>query len=188
MEFFGYRARGIWIGCYLPLELWTPGSSGELGKLPEYIKQVSDAVAAQQLMVSMSPFISDLAGGDPTATQTSFLALLSDAKVNIVALQDGVGARGLTAAHVARQIPFYRAMKSACQNRCEVWANVESFSADFKTPAPWDRFRAQMLGVIAETPQQITFEYSHFWMESGPGGAKAKALHDAYAQWRMNTP
>jgi hypothetical protein len=184
VDFAGHAA---WAGCYLSLELWTPGSAAELGQLPRYVTELSKyAKQKGAFVVSMSPFVSDVAKDDGAATKTAFGAMFSSASVDIVALQDGAGARGLSVQQLGANVPYYRAMLDACKGKCAVWANVESFNADFTTAASWTRFLAQMQTLAPLVPDQISYEYTHYLMPSGPGGASATALHSAYAGWLRN--
>jgi len=43
-----------------------------------------------------------------------------------------------------------------------------------------------MQTLAALIPNQITYEYTHFMMPSGPGGSAAAALHNSYANWLRN--
>jgi hypothetical protein len=173
-----------WAGCYLSVELWTPGSAGQLGQLPRYASEVSQYVKQKgAFAVSISPFISDSAKDDGVATRTAFSALLAGASIDIVALQDGVGARGLSITQLSANLPYYRAMLDACQNHCEVWANVESFASNSMNAATWERFLAQMQTLAPLVPNQISYEYTHYLMPSGPGGTTATALNTAYRAW-----
>jgi hypothetical protein len=173
-----------WAGCYLSVELWTPGSAGQLGQLPRYASEVSQYVKQKgAFAVSISPFISDSATDDGVATRIAFSALLAVGSIDIAALQDGVGARGLATTQLSANLPYYRAMLDACQNHCEVWANVESFASNSMNAATWERFLAQMQTLAPLVPNQITYEYTHYLMPSGPGGATATALNTAYRAW-----
>jgi hypothetical protein len=180
-----------WVGCYLSLELWTPGTEAPLGELPRYVKEVSEYVKHKRpsCLVSMSPFVSGLAS-DAAATTSEFKTMFAGQKVDVVALQDGVGERRLsTPQQLDANLPYYKAMLDACDGKCEVWANVESFVAKEEscggnnTPASWQRFRAQMQILAPLVPNQISYEYSHFMMPSGPGRESAAALHTAYTDW-----
>jgi len=177
-----FGQQPAWTGVYLPLELWTPGSADGLGQLPRYVAQVTAHVKqARALSVAMSPFISTLGDGDGAATEAAYAAIFDNAAVDIVALQDGVGARSVPVSQLGDNLPYYQAMLRACEGRCEVWANVESF--DGEGPAQWERFLAQMQTLATLVPAQLTYEYTHYLMPSGSGGADAAALHADYAAW-----
>jgi hypothetical protein len=180
MDFAGDRA---WTGCYLSLELWTPGTADQLGELPRYVREVSQYVKQQgAFAVSISPFVSDGATDGGTATRSAFSAIFADSAVDVVALQDGAGARGLSPAQLAGNLPYYRAMLDACAGKCEVWANVEAFAGNSAGAASWDRFLAQMQTLAPTIPSQISYEYTHDLASSG-GDPGASALHTAYASW-----
>ncbi len=179
-----FADESAWTGCYLPLELWTPGSDGQLGELLRYVSEVSQYVRQKRAcVVSISPFISDLASDDGVLTESAYAPLFAEGAVDVVFLQDGVGARGQSSEQIAGNMPYYAAMQRACASHCVVWANVESFEPDFTTPAAWSRFQVQIETLRDLVPDQVTYEYSHYFMASGPGGSAAAALHDAYSTW-----
>lgn len=181
-SYASYVNDGTWKAVYLPVELWTPANATDLGQLPSYVTSVAGYVKSKSsLLVSMSPFISSMATDGGMATKTAFSSLFASAPVDVVALQDGVGARGLAVAQIAENAPYFSAMIAACAAKCSVWANVEAFAGS--EPATWTRVGAQIADVSALTPSMITYEYSTDWFAAGPGGAAAGALHDAYAAY-----
>lgn len=199
-------------GVYLPIESWTPSASGGLGELGmhrAYIVNASRAAKAvwPDKLVAISPFISDLAI-DPVdgslaaaATTAAYTTILAAASVDIVMLQDGAGALGLAPAEITKAVPsLLGAMRAACAsagngngNRCEVWANIESFAPGFTGGAvSWPRFLLQMAaastGVSAggwswssAAAATVTYELgSYFFSSTAPGAA---ALNASYASW-----
>ena len=100
-----------------------------------------------------------------------------------MALQDGVGARHLAASDIPTRVtPYLQAINRACAaTGVQMWVNAESFAGN--KPAPLDRFLARLDAAHSVTPNVVTYEYSDFWMGTGPGGAAAQALHDGYAAW-----
>jgi hypothetical protein len=183
-DFAGHDA---WAGCYLSIELWTPNRLDQLGELPRYVRELSRYVKQQgAFAVSMSPFVSELATDGGDGTRAAFSALFADAEVDLVALQDGAGARDLSPAQLANNLPYYQAMIDACADRCEVWANVEAFASDLTSATTWTRFSAQMQALAPLVPNQLTYEYTSDLMSSSTA-AGAGALHSAYASW-LNAP
>ena len=68
---------------------------------------------ARSKEIAISPFISDLAT-DPHLTETLYAELLSASEIDVVLLQDGVGARALSVADLATRVkPYLLAMKAA---------------------------------------------------------------------------
>ncbi len=161
MKRFG--THEAFVGWYLPLELWTPDAAG-LYELPRYVSEVSQsAKAAKPLPVLISPFISDLAlTTEPTRALVEELA----ASVDIVALQDGVGARNLSASDLATKVtPFVEAARAGCESGgCELWVNAESFASG-GGPAPIERFAAQLDAAHALGAFTVTYEFSNYWLD-----------------------
>ncbi len=158
-----YGASPAFAGFYLPLETWTPGSRGELGLLPDYLGQVSRHCRslAPSKEIAISPFISDLAT-DPKLTETTYASILAASEIDVVMLQDGVGARGIAvAAFETRVKPYLVAMKAAADAAGrQMWVNAESFAGD--APAPRGRFQAQVKMARALTPSVVTFDYASY--------------------------
>jgi hypothetical protein len=126
--------------------------------------------------------VSTLATDGGASTRAAFSALFADADVDLVALQDGAGARDLSPSQLAGNLPYYQAMIDACADRCQAWANVEAFAPDQTSATTWMRLNAQMQTLAPVVPNQITYEYTNYLMSSG-GVTGASALHAAYASW-----
>jgi hypothetical protein len=158
-----YGSSPAFAGFYLPLETWTPGSRGELGHLPEYLAQLSRHCRslAPSKEVAVSPFISDLAT-DPALTETTYTEILTASDIDIVMVQDGVGARGVAVAEFETRVtPYLVAMKAAADAAGrQMWVNAEAFAGD--APAPRARFRAQLELARTLTPSVVTFEYASY--------------------------
>jgi hypothetical protein len=158
-----YGTSPAFAGFYLPLETWTPGSPGELGHLPEYLEQLGAHCRslAPSKEVAISPFISDLAT-DPALTETTYTEILTASEIDIVMVQDGVGARAVPVAEFETRVtPYLVAMKAASDAAGrQMWVNVESFAGD--APAPRARFRAQVKLARTVTPSVVTFDYASY--------------------------
>jgi hypothetical protein len=169
-----YGASPAFAGFYLPLETWTPGFAGELGLLPDYLRQVSRQCRnlAPSKQVAISPFISDLAT-DPKLTETTYADVLTASEIDVVMLQDGVGARGIAvAAFETRVRPYFVAMKAATDAAGrQLWVNAESFAGD--APAPRERFQAQVALARTVTPSVVTFDYTSYCLCTGRGLPRA---------------
>jgi hypothetical protein len=158
-----YSAWRSFAGFYLPLEGWTPGSPGELGELPEYLAQLSHhcRTLAPSKQIATSPFVSDLAT-DPALTETAYTGILAASEIDIVMMQDGVGARGVAVAEFGTRVrPYLLAMKAAADAAGrQMWVNAESFAGD--APAPRARFRAQLKLARTVAPSVVTFDYASY--------------------------
>ena len=146
-----------------PSRRGRPAPRGELGFLPDYLGQVSRHCRslAPSKEIAISPFISDLAT-DPKLTETTYASILAASEIDVVMLQDGVGARGVpVAAFEMRVKPYLVAMKAAADSAGrQIWVNAESFAGD--APAPRGRFQAQVKMARALTPSVVTFDYASY--------------------------
>jgi hypothetical protein len=155
-----YGAAPAFAGFYLPLETWTPGSRGELGRLPEYLARLGRRCRrlAPSREVAISPFISDQAT-DPALTEAIYAEILAACEIDVVMVQDGVGARDVPVADFGTRVaPYLLAMKAAADAAGrQMWVNAESFAGD--APAPRTRFRAQLKLARTVTSSVVTFDY-----------------------------
>jgi hypothetical protein len=98
----------------------------------------------------------------PQAFEDGWRKLLPALKVDIVALQDGVGCgRKLTPANVA---PYFEGMKRACDSAgVRFWADVEVFDVPSGwKPAPTERIVRQMEAISPHVERIVFFEYNHY--------------------------
>jgi len=174
-----HGASPAFAGVYLPLETWTPGSPGELGLLPEYVAGLSRHCRSlsPSKEIAISPFISDLAT-DPALTARTYTEILTGSEVDVVMVQDGVGARAVAVADFETRVePYLLAMKAAADAaRRQLWVNAESFAGD--GPAPRARFRAQVALARTVTPSVVTFDYASYCLCAAGGGAAGEPRPD----------
>ncbi len=158
------------------MEFWTPGALG-LGELPRYAQETSMYLkSVRDLPVLGSPFISDL-GVDPETTRAVFTTLLQAADIDIVALQDGVGARQIPTSELATRVrPWLEATQAACDTAgCETWLNAESFFGP-NAAAP-DGVEAQLGIASTHGLLAVTFEFSNYWIDED---GSSNELYDWY--------
>ncbi|MBU4200799.1 MAG: DUF4434 domain-containing protein [Verrucomicrobia bacterium] len=98
----------------------------------------------------------------PQVFEDSWRKLLPVLKVDIVALQDGVGCgRNLTPKNIG---PYFEGMQRACHSAgVHLWADVEVFDipSGWK-PAPTERIVQQMEAVSPHVERIVFFEYNHY--------------------------
>lgn len=97
---------------------------------------------------------------------------------DIFALQDGVGAGGLS----VDQLPeWFEKMRQAINKKSglKFWANIESFDAKDWTSAPLSRYIKQLDNVNPYVNKIITFAYPHYYSPSQVN----KQYNDIYAQY-----
>jgi hypothetical protein len=129
-RYFRSGPRPCFAGWYIRLEAWTAAySEDEITRLRTFYRRVSDRCKelSGSLPVAISPFIN---AERPPAEKVGQIygRLLENAGIDIVMLQDSVGAQGWDANIMGLVEPCFRAFKKACdQAHVRLWANVESF-------------------------------------------------------------
>ena len=174
-------------GFYLPSEGWTPSVAGgvaELGYLWMYISELSTAIKRRHpsKIVAMSPFVSDLAAGGgaaaATTTEMAYYGILSNSSVDLILVQDGVGARGASPGETTVDVPrFIKAFSGACSritSPCVVWTNLESFTYD-SLAAPWGRVLLQLAAATTCSGGAVTYELATYVVST--------PLEVQYATW-----
>lgn len=114
----------------------------------------------------------------PERMEEGWRKLLEVMKVDIVALQDGVGCdRGIRAEDIP---PYFEAMRRACDaHRVELWGDLEVFDilAGWK-PAKIERIKSQMERMSPFVRKIVIFEFNHYM--SPLKGEEQRKLYDDY--------
>lgn len=164
-----YGAHASLQGWHLPLPLWTPTTPGDLGALPECVRQVAASCKrlSQRAEVMVSAYVSRLAA-DARLTETVFAELLAASAVDIVALHDAVGSHRLDVEAAALRLrSFDEALCVACRRtEKQMWACVDSFWTEAdgrRRPTDFATLRSQI--AIAESASMgvVTSEFVQYW-------------------------
>lgn len=151
-----YGAHHSLAGWYLPQELWDgPFTEEQLTAAQRFFRDVGahcrSLSPGKPKPVAISPFFSGAV--PPEAVERLYRQFLAGAGVDILMLQDSVGARGWEDQIEERVVPYFEAMARACRaNGLEFWINIESFMLAEGTPdapklflpARPERFRRQL--------------------------------------------
>ena len=209
-----YKDRLAFRGWYITLETWVGGYPFEdKGAWISFYEDVS--AECRKLMpslpVAISPLLPGKSASDPKgyieANQAqaakNFFGLLGRAQIQVVMLQDSVGAKPEvwtpeTAA------PYLAALKAECPRKdMEIWSNVESFQNTPnakvpRVPCTPKRFLSQIM--MTKGFPRVTFEFFHYMngvvsLEKWGKGEYAnlhymdrmKALHDWYRDTQVKT-
>lgn len=166
-----YGAHASLQGWHVPLPLWTPTAPGELGALPECVRQVAGACKrlSQRADVLVSAYVSCLAA-DARLTETAFAELLAASAVDIVALHDAAGSHRLDVASdaTARRLRvFFDALCVACRRtHKQMWACVESFWTEAdgrRRPTDFATLRSQISIAESASMGVVTSEFVQYW-------------------------
>lgn len=181
-----YGRHPSFAGWYLPQELRDANYG------PDQISELRDFLGR------LGDYCRSLSGGKPVATAPALLGiiapdqfgrayttLLAGSRIDIVILQDGVGARDWGEDVECWTVPYFHAMHDACLVAgAELWSDLEIFrkgeSSSGRIPATIARIRTQL---AAESPFVKTFVMFDFFHYMSPArGDAQKRLYDDYVR------
>jgi len=179
-----YRRHPSFAGWYLSQELRDANYDyDETSRLAAFLKRLSEH--CHRLSGGKPVAISAALMGliQPEAFGRAYASLLGGSGIDILILQDGVGARGWDEGLETRIVPYYRVMQQVCRNaRVELWGDIEIFQKGregaARLPAPLARIKRQL---AAEAPFVTSFVMFDFFHHMSPyRGELQKSLHDGY--------
>lgn len=135
--------------------------------------------------VAFAPFFSEITPIE--SLRTIYTELLDGAGIDIMMVQDGVGARGWDANLVKWVVPAFAMFAEVCQKRqVTLWCDLESFKqappggkSGF-VPAEPERIQRQLAAVAPYVEKVVTFDFFHYM--SPYRGEPQKRLYDGYLQ------
>lgn len=154
-------------GWYVPLEPWTADySPAETERLGAFFRGVRDGcrAVAGEYPVAASPFINGQPAAPCRVTEV-YKQILGGGGIDLLLVQDGVGAQQWENNLVFRVAPYYEAFREACAaTGVTLWANLESFRV---APAGYqscdiDRFRRQIDAAAPFVSGFVTFDLVHY--------------------------
>ena len=155
-------------GWYIPLETWTSEPQTYLMTFKPFFQTVSRA--CKQLAdkpVAFSPFVNSSGETDQQIreVQAMYQEFLTGSGIDVLMLQDGVGARNLSLEALPPNGAYFEAIGAACATvGVGFWANVESFideGNNCRKPADPERFKLQR-HCIPTAEYAITFDFFHY--------------------------
>jgi len=182
-----YGKHPAFAGFYIPYELWDGSwTETQVENLRELLRAIGGACRqlAPGKPVFLAPFFAGLL--PPERFEQLWLKLLQGKPVDVVALQDGVGARGWDEQIEERVPPYFAAMQRACrQQGVKLWCDLECFrltnanpSRPQFAPASAERVIRQLRVVSPYVERVVTFDFYHYM--SPYRGEAHKALYEGY--------
>lgn len=162
----GNRHRSF-AGWYLPYESWTGSySSAEITRLRSFFQATTAAcrLIAGEQPVAISPFISSQRP-PPCQVEQTYRQLLDQSGIDLLLLQDSVGAQQWNDDIVQRASPYFQAFRNACDaTGVELWANLESFqiSGSVFTSCDAVRLQRQFDATAPFVDGFVTFDFFHY--------------------------
>ena len=159
-----YGQHGSLTGWYLGFEVDNVEStSAEWDNLVAFYRTVGNHLhkLTPGKPIVISPFFNTKADLSPSQWQTMWEYVLKRSPIDVLALQDGVGAGHATKA----QLPeWFSAVRNAIQNsrpRTEFWANTETFILGYE-PRPIRSIVNDMCAVQPYVSSYLSFSFNHY--------------------------
>ncbi len=186
-----YGRHASFAGWYLPREMWDgPYTPEQIERLAGYFRTVGDhcRTLSGRKPVAIAPFFS----GNVSAAEVGriYSRFLDKAGLDVVMLQDGVGARGWDHQVAERIVPCFAALRDACVTHgVELWSDLESFrlvepaTAERPhprfAPAAADRIGRQLAAAAPFVQRFVTFDFFHYMSPHRHDEARTR-LHEQY--------
>ncbi|MCD9022387.1 DUF4434 domain-containing protein [Cohnella silvisoli] len=160
-----YGSNASFKGWYLSFEVdnWNLPTSVEWDRMATFYDTVIDYIKtlSPNLPVIVSPFYNTSGGLTTTGWQTMWEYILARANIDVIALQDGIGAGHATTAQLAS---WFSATKTAIQNArpaTALWDDAETFNLDFK-PMDIKLLKDDLAAVSSYVSKYTSFSFNHY--------------------------
>jgi hypothetical protein len=179
-----YGRHPSFAGWYVPQELrYYDFKDEHVAALRGFLRRQSDHCRALSggKPVAVSSCLAQ--STSPEAFRRVFAPVLSGSGVDIVILQDGVGANRWEKQMAAKVVPYFGAMREICEEEdIALWSDIEIFrhrtTGRGREPAPIERVLAQ---IDAESPFVESFVMFDFFHYMSPArGEEQKKLYEDY--------
>jgi hypothetical protein len=160
-------------GFYITFEVDNANlpTSVEWDRLVSFYNTITNHIhtVAPGMKVMISPFYNKNFGKNPTDWQTMWQYILSRTSIDIIALQDGVGAGHATTSDLAT---WFAAMKNAITNAHPatlLWSDTETFQfTPFLASMPTQLIAADMNAVASYVSDYVSFSFTHYISPQSP--------------------
>jgi formylglycine-generating enzyme required for sulfatase activity len=154
-------------GWYIPYEPWTANyQAAEVQRLRAFFQTIhaSCQFGSNDVPLAISPFISSYRP-PPCQVEQLYRQLLDQAGIDILLLQDSVGAQQWESNILQHVAPYFQAFQNACSSTgVKFWANLESFKISNGVYGPCDaaRLRKQLDATAPFVKEFVTFDFLHY--------------------------
>jgi hypothetical protein len=179
-----YGEHRSFAGWYLSQEPRDANyNPGQLVELRDFFRQLGDSCRSLSggKPVSVAPALMGFVR--PAAFAAAYATMLKGSGVDIVMLQDGMGAREWGSGIDTTAVPYFKVMNAVCDSvGADLWSVIEIFekgeSPSGRVPAPVERIEKQ---IAAESPYVTSFVMFDFFHYMSPyRGEKQKKLYKDY--------
>ncbi|MDI4648853.1 DUF4434 domain-containing protein [Cohnella hashimotonis] len=160
-----YGSNPSFKGWYLSFEVdnWNLPTSTEWAKMATFYDTVIDALKTltPSLPVIVSPFYNTAGGLTTSGWQTMWEYILSNAAIDVIALQDGIGAGHATTAQLAAWFSATKAAITNARPATALWDDAETFNLDFK-PMDIKLLKDDLAAVQPYVSKYTSFSFNHY--------------------------
>jgi hypothetical protein len=160
-----YGAARSFAGWYLPFEVdnWHFDGPDSWDAMASFYASVGQRAkhVTPNLPVVISPFFNPAGGLPPAEWAKMWAKILPTAPIDVIALQDGVGAGHASHEHL---VPWFAATAAAIRTAgtdTELWSTTETFTPDFH-PMDIGSVVEDMIAVQPYVSRYWSFSYDHY--------------------------
>jgi len=164
-----YGASPAFKGWYIWFEVDNVNepTSAEWDTLAAYFKKVCDHLhtLTPGKKVVIAPFYNsspDAGGMTPDGWQAMWEYILAKAPIDVIALQDGIGAGNATTSDLPAWFGATQAAAALRNGACELWADTENFHIDDNSPMSIGELVADMKAVQPYVSRYLSFSFNHY--------------------------
>jgi chitodextrinase len=160
-----YGTHDSFSGWYLPFEVdnWNFTSTTSWNNMAIFYTTVANHLHALTpgKPVIISPFFNTSGGQTSSQWTTMWQSILATAPIDVVALQDGVGAGHATTSQLATWFAATKTAITSARPATQLWADSETFNTDF-TPLPIGHLVSDLNAVAPYVSKIFSFSYDHY--------------------------
>jgi chitodextrinase len=160
-----YGSYDSFKGWYLSFEVdnWNMLTATEWQRMVDFYEEVTDAIhtVSPGLPIMISPFYNVSGGQTPVQWQTMWEYILARTDIDIIALQDGVGAGHAATSDLGSWFAATLAAIDNVSSTTELWADTETFNLDFQ-PMDLQLVLDDMLAVEDYVTNYTSFSFNHY--------------------------
>ncbi|MFJ3489073.1 DUF4434 domain-containing protein [Leifsonia aquatica] len=160
-----YGTHTSFAGWYLPFEVdnWNFTTTASWSAMASFYTTIANHLHALTpgKPVIISPFFNTAGGQTSSQWTTMWSSILGSAPIDVIALQDGVGAGHATTAQLATWFAATKSAITSARPTTKLWADSETFNPDF-TPMSISQLVADLNAVAPYVSKTLSFSYDHY--------------------------
>lgn len=160
-----YGTHTSFAGWYLPFEVdnWNFTTTASWSAMATFYTTIANHLHALTpgKPVIISPFFNTAGGQTSSQWTTMWSSILGSAPIDVIALQDGVGAGHATTAQLATWFAATKSAITSARPATKLWADSETFNPDF-TPMSIGQLVADLAAVAPYVSKTLSFSYDHY--------------------------